>query len=217
MEARVKFDATLDTLLISSRQILKGYGAASYRPIYTFLPKDKQDEANREIIKAVSNSTDITNISVENPALKDYFNNKPLVISGDIRSTELLENAGNKILFKLGEIIGPQAEMYQEKPRQLPIELDYPHVLERKISFQIPAGYTVKNLKDINFDISYKNGNDISMGFISNYTQEGDLVTVLVQEIYRDLRYPITQFENFKKVINAAADFNKVVLVLEKK
>jgi hypothetical protein len=217
MEAKVKFDATLDTLLISSKQILKGYGAASYRPIYTFLPKDKQDEMNKDIIKSVAGSTDITNITVENPALKDYFTNKPLVISGDIKSTELLENAGNKILFKIGEIIGPQAEMYQEKPRQLPIELEYPHVLQRKIVFEIPAGYSIKNLKDLNFDISYKNGDNLTMGFLSSYTLEGNVLTVTVQEIYHEIRYPITEFENFKKVINAAADFNKVTLVLEKK
>jgi hypothetical protein len=217
MEAVVKFDETLDTLLISSKQILKGYGAAAYRPIYTFLPKDKQDEANRDIIKSVANSSDISNVKVENAHLKDYFSNKPLVIGGDIKSTELLESAGNKILFKIGEIIGPQAEMYQEKPRQLPIELDYPHVLDRKISFEIPSGYSVKNLKDLNFDISFKKGENISMGFLSSYTVDGNTVTVTVSEIYRDLKYPITEFENFKKVINAAADFNKVVLVLEKK
>lgn len=217
MEANVKFGASLDTLVISSKQILKGYGAASYRPIYTFLPKDKQDEANKSIIKAVSNSEDITDITVENTSLKDYFTNKPLVISGNIKSTDLLENAGSKILFKVGEIIGPQAEMYQEKPRQLPIELDYPHVLDRKIIFEIPEGYSVKNLNDLNFSIAYKKGAEISMGFLSGYTQTGNTVTVNVQEIYRDLRYPITEFEHFKKVINAAADFNKVVLVLEKK
>ncbi len=217
MEAVVKFDATLDTLLVSSKQILKGYGAAPYRPIYTFLPKDKQDEANITIIKAVANSNNITNVTVENHQLKDYFNNKPLVIGADIKSTELLEKAGNKILFKLGEIIGPQAEMYQEKPRQLPIELDYPHVLERKISFEIPEGYVVKNLKDLNFNISFKKGENISMGFLSEYSVSGNVVTINVSEIYKDLKYPITEFENFKEVINAAADFNKVVLVLEKK
>ena len=217
MEASVKFNETLDALQISSKQILKGYGAASYRPIYTFLPKDKQDEANKDIIRAVGNSEDVTNITVTNPALKDYFDNKPLIISGEIKTTELLENAGSRILFKVGEIIGPQAEMYQEKPRQLPIELDYPHVLERKITFEIPSGYVIRNLQDLNFDISYKQGNAISLGFLSSYTQHGNTVTVNVQEIYRDLTYPLSEFENFKKVINAAADFNKVVLVLEKK
>lgn len=217
MEADVKFDATLDTLMITSKQILKGYGANSYRPIYTFLPKDKQEEVNKEIIKSVGNSTNVSNIKVENAAFTDYFTNKPLIISGDIKNTELLEKAGNKILVKLGEIIGPQEQMYQEKPRKLPIELDYPHMLERNISFEIPAGYVVKNLDDLKFDIEYKDGDEITMGFISTYTVSGNVVSVNVKEIYKRLRYPITEFEHFKKVINGAADFNKVTLVLEHK
>ncbi len=36
-------------------------------------------------------------------------------------------------------------------------------------------------------------------------------------ETYHEIKYPLGLFETFKKVINAAADFNKVVLVLEKK
>jgi hypothetical protein len=216
MEVEVKFDETLDTLLINSKQILKGYGATSYRPIYTFLPKDKQDEANREIIKAIANSTNIYNIKTENTSFKDYFTNKPLIISGDIKSTELLERAGNKILFQLGEIIGPQEQMYQEKPRKFPAEMPYPHILERKIRFHIPEGYQVKNLSDINMNISFK-FEGVETGFVSSYTQNGNTIDIIVVEAYRTMEYPLSEFENFKKVINAAADFNKIVLVLEKK
>ncbi len=36
-------------------------------------------------------------------------------------------------------------------------------------------------------------------------------------EEYRRVSYPLSQYEDFKKVINASADFNKVVLVLQKK
>ncbi|HEX6916112.1 MAG TPA: hypothetical protein VF145_12775, partial [Chitinophagaceae bacterium] len=216
MEATVRFNGSLDTLYISSRQILKGWGASAYRPIYTFLPQDKQQEANIEIIRTVANSSDVSNIRVENTALTDYFSNKPLVIAGDIRSSSLIERAGNKILVKIGEIIGPQEEMYQEKPRQLPVELDFPHMLERKIVFKIPYGYRVKNPGDLNFDITHKRGQQVTMGFESSYSIEGDLLTVIIRESYREMQYPLSAFEDFKNVINAAADFNKVVLVLEK-
>lgn len=216
MEAEINFDETLDTLLIKSKQILKGYGAAQYRPIYVFLPKDKQDEFNLDIIKSVGNSSNISNIKVENTQLTDYATNKPLIISGDIKSTELLENAGSRILLKIGEIIGPQVEMYQEKPRQMPVELPFPHTLERKIILHIPDGYSVKNLNDLNFNIVYKNGADTTMGFVCTYTQNKNDINILISETYHQLRYPIAQFDDFKKVINASADFNKVVLVLQK-
>jgi hypothetical protein len=35
-------------------------------------------------------------------------------------------------------------------------------------------------------------------------------------EQYRRIIYPLAEYEDFKKVINASADFNKIVLVLEK-
>ncbi|HXL58325.1 MAG TPA: DUF3857 domain-containing protein, partial [Chitinophagaceae bacterium] len=217
MEADIRFDETLDTILINSKQILRGYGATSYRPIYAFLPADKQEEANKEIIKAVAGSENISNIKIENPAFTNYFDNKPLVISADVKSTTLVERAGNKILLKVGDVIGPQAQMYQEKPRRLPVELPFPHVLDRKIILHIPGGYTVKNLNDINMNIEYKEDGETTMGFVSSYTQNSNEIIILVNETYRKIQYPLSQFEEFKNVINASADFNKVVLVLQKK
>lgn len=211
MEADIHFCGSLDTLLVHGRQIMTGYGAAEYRPIYTFLPKDKQDEANKDIVKSIGNSADVSNIAVHNAHMTDAFHNTPLVIEADIRCPDLIENAGSRLLVKIGEIIGTQTEMYQERPRQLPAEMPYPHKEYRTITLHLPDGYTVKNLKDLNMDVSYPD-----MGFTSTYTQTGSDVVITIHESYRALRYPLEAFDNFKKVINASADFNKVVLVLEK-
>jgi hypothetical protein len=42
-------------------------------------------------------------------------------------------------------------------------------------------------------------------------------VKVVIDEVYKKVRFPADEFDEFKKVINAAADYNKVVLILEKK
>ena len=47
--------------------------------------------------------------------------------------------------------------------------------------------------------------------------QQGQQVTVTISENYRQVRWPKSDFEAFRAVVNAAANFNKVVLVLEKK
>ena len=57
----------------------------------------------------------------------------------------------------------------------------------------------------------------MTMGFVSTHKQVGNMVEIEVTESYKRLKYPLTEFENFVKVINAAADFNKVIMVLEKK
>jgi hypothetical protein len=58
---------------------------------------------------------------------------------------------------------------------------------------------------------------DKSMGFISTYKMEGDKLVVVVDEYYNVTKLPMSAYEPFRKVINAAADFNKIKLVLEKK
>ena len=107
--------------------------------------------------------------------------------------------------------------MYQEKPRQMPAELSFPHVLDRVITLHIPEGYIVKNADDINLNVTHTNNGEITMGFVSSYTQTGNIITVTVNETYKEINYPLDQFEEFKNVINASADFNKIVLVLEHK
>jgi hypothetical protein len=217
MEVSAKLDATGDSLIVESKQIMRGYFATAYRPIWAFLTVDKQDEAIKDIITTVAKSENVQNIKVENTNFTDIWDNKPLILSGSIHTSELMDKAGNKLLFKIGELIGPQEQMYQEKPRQLPAEMQYPHVLYRKLKFQIPDGYTAKNLKDLNIDIQEKTGDIVTLGFTSKYTLTGNILEVEVLETYRELKYPLAKFETFKNVINAAADFNKIVLVLEKK
>lgn len=56
-----------------------------------------------------------------------------------------------------------------------------------------------------------------SMGFISTYALAGNEAKINVQEYYKDLAYPVSGFEEFKKVINTSPDFNKVILVPGKK
>lgn len=213
MEVQLKFNEQMDSLLIHCKQILLGYGAVFYRPAYSFLSKDKQDDFTKDVIKSVANSDRISNVKVENSALTDGSKGLPLNIIADISSAELIENASNKILFKIGEVIGPQEQMYEDKERKLPIILQYPHALDRDISFTIPAGYRIKNPADLNFNVTDKNQ---SIGFVSSYTIDGSVLNVKIHEYYKITSYPISQIEEYRKIINASADFNKVVLVLEK-
>ncbi|MGC4101613.1 DUF3857 domain-containing protein [Ferruginibacter sp.] len=217
MEVSLKFNSDMDSLELHSKQILLGYGATIYRPAYNFIAKDKLEDLSKDIIKSVAKSDNIKNIKVQNTAFTDGFYKKPLTIEADIVSADLLEIAGKRILVKLGEVIGPQEQMYQEKARQLPISMQYPHVLDRDITFTIPAGYQVKNLNDLAMNITDKEMGKETMGFVSTYKIEGNDLKIKVHEFYSVTDYPISMFDEFKKIINASADFNKVVLVLEKK
>ena len=55
------------------------------------------------------------------------------------------------------------------------------------------------------------------MNFTSTYKIEGNTIVIEYHEYYNDLDYPILQYDEFAKVINAAADFNKISILIEKK
>jgi hypothetical protein len=107
--------------------------------------------------------------------------------------------------------------MYREESRMTPIENDYNRGYERSIEVKIPAGYQVRNADDLNISVVYKDGDKEPYLFVSSYTLNGSVLKITVKEYYKEIYAPIERYEDYRKVINAAADFNKVTLVLEKK
>ncbi len=57
-----------------------------------------------------------------------------------------MEKAGPRILFKVGELIGPQIEMYRDDERTAEVENDFNRMYDRTIKIRLPKGYQVKNL-----------------------------------------------------------------------
>lgn len=217
IDSKLSLNSTNDTLLVDMQQRYGGYSGSVYRADFTLASAEEQKNILKELIKFGTNSENVVSSELHNADFESYSDNKPFTVHAIVKANELVETAGNKILVKIGEIIGPQAEMYQEKRRLFPMQLAYPHTLERHIDFSIPDGYTVRNLNDLNIRKVYTDQGDTTMGFTSSYTVEGNLVKVHVMEEYRRVFYPLSEYEHFREVINASADFNKIVLVLNKK
>lgn len=216
MNISLEFNKATDSLLMNLRYSYGGYAAPNYKAPFVFMPQEEQSKFLKELLQFGTNSENVTSSSFENKELEQSDPYKPFVINATVKSAGLLEKAGGKIILKIGEMIGEQVEMYDEKPRQNPVELPFPHSLERNIEFTIPDGYVIKNLDDLSINHVYTENGNVVMGFVSRFTREGNKIRVAIREDYRNVSYPLEQYENFKKVINASADFNKVVLILEK-
>jgi hypothetical protein len=217
LDSKLKLNNNLDTLLIDMKMIYGGYIAAFYRENFDFLTPDQKKEAIKDIAKATIGSETIPFSEMENTAFEDGNSSKPFIVHIKVNSGDLLERAGNKILLKIGLAIGPQTEMYQEKDRRFPISMDYAHFEERKLEFTIPDGYVIKNPDDLKLNQVYKENDIQTMGFVSDYVIKNNILTVRIMEDYRNTSYPIAQYEEFRRIINTSSDFNKVVLILEKK
>ena len=119
-------------------------------------------------------------------------------------------------MLQLGEVIGPQTQLYQEKERLFDVENEFNRLYDRNIKIKIPPGYRIKNLEDINMYVAHEKDGETVFLFRSEYRLEGEVVNVQIDEYYKIIDCELEYFEEFRKVINAAADFNKITLVLEK-
>lgn len=198
------------------KRSLYGYYGQTYQFYYDYIDPEQEEKLSKNIVEYVANDAEVEELKIENKGTK-AIGVKPLIVSAAFDGSQFIEKAGPKYLFKVGEVIGPQAELYQEKERKLPVENDYNRFYKRTITFTIPEGYEVANLDDLNMDVTCGEEGEETCVFISKYTVSGSKVTVVVDEWYEQVEYPLSEFEAYRKVINAAADFNKIVLIIRKK
>lgn len=217
LTADVKLNDEFNAALIHLKNESLGYHDLYPRPYLSFLNAEKKDEALRNELKIVKDGTEVLDYTTKNEEMKGYMLTVPFVVEGNVKIESLVEKAGNNYLVKVGLVIGPQMEMYKTKARKAPAELYYKHSYHRVINFTIPDGYTVSNLNELKMDVSFLNKGTRTMEFTSNYELKGNVLTIRVNEFYDEISVPVSRFEEYRAVINAAADFNKKILVLKKK
>ena len=107
--------------------------------------------------------------------------------------------------------------MYSNNKRINPIEIRYPNYYDYKISIKIPRGYNVEGIENININENYISNGEIVAKFESRYVIEGNQLNISIEEFYKSLNYSKSKYNDFRKVINAAADFNKLDIVFIRK
>lgn len=212
----IKFNDDLSDAIMHVKRSLGGLEGMQIQPYYNLVTDDKRKETIESLLKESEKDAKLSNAKIINTDQNISPFYQPVIIEGDLQGTGFLDKAGNNYLFKLGMLIGPQSQLYEEKKRQNPIMNEYNRRYDRDIVFNIPNGYKIKNLNDINMDVYHESDGKRDYSFTSKYKIDGDKVIVRVEEFYKSIYSPLKDFEAFRKVINASADFNKITLVFEK-
>lgn len=214
---QLKFSDDLTQMEGDLVQEFGGYTALPWQTLYRFID-DEQKKAFQEALVhyVVGENALSANYKIENTEEENLYND-PLIMKCSVYNSTIIENAGDKYLVKVGELIGQQMEFYSEENRKYPVENEYNKHYKRGISITIPDGYTFKNVSDLNFNVTCEKDGQTSCAFISGYTIEGNVLKITIDEYYKEVLYSLEYYQDFRKVINAAADFNKVALVLERK
>lgn len=216
---RMIIDVDFDENDISKNSIkltrsFTGYYAMPIQPYMHLINGKDREELLDGLGKTMNENVKITKKEVNNVS-SDSFGIDPLEFIIEVESDGFTEKAGNKYLFKVGELIGRQVQMYQEKERILPLEDDFKRSYYRTINIKLPKGYKVANLEDLNIDNTYVNDGKELLSFKSYYDVKNDVLSITADEHYRINLIDTSIFEDYRKVINSAADFNKITLVLE--
>ncbi len=215
MSIDVQFDAEdITSNKIQMQRSFSGYYALPFHPYMDLIVGEDREEFIEGLAKTMNKNVVVEKTEMVNEA-PDLFGLKPLKFVIDVKTDAFVEKAGNKYLFKVGEIIGRQIEMYQEKKRILPLVDDFNRSYLRTIRVDLPKGYKVSNLKDINIDNTFSRDGKELLSFNSFYTLEDNVLMITADEHYRISIIDPEIFEDYRKVINSAADFNKITLVLE--
>ena len=214
MMIKVDFNEDLSANRIAMDRSMSGYYAMYIQP-YLYLANPEAKESLLEsFAKRLDENAEILEKSFVNEG-PEFFGVEPLVVNIEFNSEACIERAGPKVLLKVGELISEQTQLYQEKLRTLDVENEFNRTYERTIEVVIPEGFQVTNLEDIVIDNAYEESGKEVISFRSSYELDGNILRIKADEYYRVNIMKKELFEEFRTVINSAADFNKVVLILE--
>ncbi len=202
-------------LKVKSRRAFYGDVARNFQSFWHYTDDKRKAEILPLMFNMGSENTHINSYSVINEKPENIGLN-PIIWDLDITASALVENAGDDIVVKIGETIGTQSELYQATTRKLPIKIDVLRNYYRNIVFNIPAGYKVANPTDLNMHVEMLNNGKTSCIFTSESKIVGNQLIIISKEYYSESEYPVSRYEEFRSVINAAADYNKKTLILKK-
>lgn len=215
MNIEVDFTKDIQNPTINTKIEFGGYSNVNLQPIKDFVEKEQYQTILKDIAENYTGSSEFIKLETKNDGL-DNLGKLPFTLSVSFEGKNLIKKAADSYLFTIGETIGKQTELYQDNARKLPVEINYPHAYIRRITLILPSNVTVKNLDKLKMNNTLVMNNKTEAEFSSTYKQEGNKIIVENTEYYNVVKYPLEQFDSYKSVINAAADFNKLVIVLTK-
>ena len=216
LDAELTFAEDMDAITVNKKQQWTGYRAFQLRALYEYSDIDGKNDILKTFTNSGIDDAKVISRELKNMSIDNSGGDAAAIINTTYKAASLIENAGKSYILNIGKLIGIQSELYQEKERMNDIEMESPIQYKHHIWFKIPKGYKLKGLDDVNIDRANLEDAKRVCQFVSTYTVQGDKVDINVHEFYRNNHLPKSRYEDWRRVINAASDFNKLSLVLEK-
>ena len=127
---------------------------------------------------------------------------------------KLISKAGRNYIVEIGKMIGDQIKLDSNeiKTRQTDIWVPFARTIENTITVNIPAGYTVDGLQDLNINIDNESGTFISIAKV-----DGDKLIITTRKLYKKSFDKKEAWPNYIAFLESAYKFSQARIVLKKK
>ncbi len=127
---------------------------------------------------------------------------------------KLISKAGKNYIFEAGKLIGGQIKLEAEemKVRQTDIWIPTARVIENNITINIPSGYTVDGIQDLNMNIDNPSGTFISSAKVTENT-----LLITTRKVYKNNFDKKEAWPNYIAFLEPAYKLSQAKVVLKKK
>ena len=215
---KVEFERKLKKIVIDEYQEYSGHWATNNRSLLNFSDEEGLAGLKDYLTASGIENKKVINYEIINAELFQKNYNTPFIVNSKISTESLTTKIKNGYQVKIGNVIGMQSQLYEDIDRFHPIEVTYPNQYDYRIVVKIPKGYSIEGLEGLVFNKSYISlmGNKICK-FESNYEINETELVISIQEYYKTLRYQKNRYNEFRDVINSAADFYNTSIKFIKK
>ena len=213
----VNISRNLNKTKINESRLFSGYWAITNRN-YIYLSENEKTDFLVDFftVNGLDNKK-VSNYNIKNFDISHNTYNTPLEITSTISTSDLIEEKEGLTYLKIGKVIGLQSNLFDEKERINPIEINFPNSYDYNIKVNIPRGYKIVDFSELNKSKEYisVDGNSTAK-FLSKATVSGNVLNINIKEYYKELRYSKKRYQEFREVINAAAKFYESSVRIEK-
>lgn len=126
--------------------------------------------------------------------------NQKLIATDGFEISDVTKRAGKKILLNITALAGTQLQITKdERTRTKDIQVGFPRSLTWKITMAVPAGYTVKGLKELNTNVDNAAGK-----FSCEAKEENGSIIISIAKVYKQKNMPKENWNDMLAFMDAA-------------
>jgi hypothetical protein len=198
-------DESMENITAYWERSLTGHLAILLRKWHRNASTDEFEALMHKVVQYHVPQATVTGLSWEET---DLPNNLPgMAIRVHLNANSLLEYAGENRLLRIGKMV--ETGIQNNSP-------EYPFGRHYQMRLQIPEGWQIANVDDLNKSAVLKHENTVYARFHATGQIEGNTLIVNVEEYFPEAAIPSSFNDAYQKVKNCATAFSYVTLVIQK-